>query len=552
MNVDTVLSTQSRARWALFALQGTALLVVGSAGGFPLDDAWIHQVVARNLAVHGRLGFLPDQLSSGSTSLLWTLFLGLNHLTLRAAPVAFAVVAGSLAALIFGQSLLCCLLDDGLRPPRALLLAALATCGGNFAWFGVNGMEGALLAALAAVGVWLWCHPRGGLATALLAGLAFGAAAATRPDALVFAAVLVIPRRGQRPVGHLFLAAIAAVVVAVAALAVHARATGIPLPVTLEGRRWLFNLPRSGFVGWGRMGAFWRDWALHFGVAVFAGTHLVAAVLPVLFLTGSLSVWGAVWLARRGPARLRMLLALAFTHALVFCVLLPNHGHGSRYLPLAVALGPILVFLGGERLAAWLAARRPSSPGGPALRVGIGAALVLLTAHSLLYWRGVDAEAIAHINTTHRKMGQWIRARIPAGAAVASFDIGGVAWDSKRAIVDLGGLVDPSYLPYLWEGRVPEFLRSRHIEYVVLPVFYETGVESGYGAILDGLLHTLTALGPECIAIRLGLHDGSRVALTKIVEFSTPMDRWARSFLATNHAFPRQVLYRVEYGDQRR
>jgi uncharacterized membrane protein len=29
--------------------------------GFPLDDSWIHQSVARNLAQSGSLGYLPNQ-----------------------------------------------------------------------------------------------------------------------------------------------------------------------------------------------------------------------------------------------------------------------------------------------------------------------------------------------------------------------------------------------------------------------------------------------------------------------------------------------------------
>src|ERR1700734_377785 len=50
--------------------------------GFPLDDSWIHQVVARNLAEFHVLGFNPGKLSSGSTSPLWTLILTLGWVVL--------------------------------------------------------------------------------------------------------------------------------------------------------------------------------------------------------------------------------------------------------------------------------------------------------------------------------------------------------------------------------------------------------------------------------------------------------------------------------------
>ena len=58
------------------------LLTAGRMGelGFPLDDAWIHQTYARNLATSGRWEYLPGQLSAGSTSPLWTLLLALGYL----------------------------------------------------------------------------------------------------------------------------------------------------------------------------------------------------------------------------------------------------------------------------------------------------------------------------------------------------------------------------------------------------------------------------------------------------------------------------------------
>ena len=49
-------------------------------GGFPLDDAWIHQTYARSLAQTGKWEFLPGQSSAGgSTSPLWSM-LSLIHI----------------------------------------------------------------------------------------------------------------------------------------------------------------------------------------------------------------------------------------------------------------------------------------------------------------------------------------------------------------------------------------------------------------------------------------------------------------------------------------
>jgi hypothetical protein len=48
--------------------------------GFPLDDAWIHQTYARNLARSGQLAFVPGLPSAGSTAPLWSVLLSLGYL----------------------------------------------------------------------------------------------------------------------------------------------------------------------------------------------------------------------------------------------------------------------------------------------------------------------------------------------------------------------------------------------------------------------------------------------------------------------------------------
>ena len=47
--------------------------------GFPLDDAWIHQTYARNLAVLGEWSFIPGRPSAGSTAPLWSFLLAVGY-----------------------------------------------------------------------------------------------------------------------------------------------------------------------------------------------------------------------------------------------------------------------------------------------------------------------------------------------------------------------------------------------------------------------------------------------------------------------------------------
>ncbi|MDX1436190.1 MAG: hypothetical protein R3335_05225, partial [Anaerolineales bacterium] len=90
-------------RWGLLALYAGAAAVslglyialsAGTSGlGFPLDDAWIHQTYARNLALRGEWAFFPGVESAGSTSPAWAVFLGVGYL-LAIRPEIFAAFLG--------------------------------------------------------------------------------------------------------------------------------------------------------------------------------------------------------------------------------------------------------------------------------------------------------------------------------------------------------------------------------------------------------------------------------------------------------------------------
>src|SRR5215470_20035635 len=48
--------------------------------GFPLDDAWIHAVYAREFARSGMLAYNPGIPATGETSPLWATILSIAHL----------------------------------------------------------------------------------------------------------------------------------------------------------------------------------------------------------------------------------------------------------------------------------------------------------------------------------------------------------------------------------------------------------------------------------------------------------------------------------------
>ena len=121
---------------------------LGGSQGFPLDDAWIHQTYARNLAQDGRWSYESGRASAGSTSPLWTLALTSGYiLGVDCRLWTFALGASTLALTgwlawhvtirLFAPS-----------PPVASLVALFCVLEWHLVWAAFSGMETLLFAAL--------------------------------------------------------------------------------------------------------------------------------------------------------------------------------------------------------------------------------------------------------------------------------------------------------------------------------------------------------------------------------------------------------------------
>ena len=83
-------------------------------------------------------------------------------------------------------------------------------------------------------------------------------------------------------------------------------------------------------------------------------------------------------------------------------------------------------------------------------------------------------------------------------------------------MIDLGGLVHPTYFPYLADGWVPDYLVMRHVQYVLLP-------SQGMDAVGFATMGTAQ----------------------KLVEFCSPTEEWLIGFRYTIHATQCQELYQL-------
>ena len=123
--------------------------------GFPLDDAWIHQTYARNLALTGSWAFLPGQPSAGSTAPGWSLLIALGYWLNLGSYIwtyflGWAFLWGLALVAAFGFKLL---IPN--HPEVSLWAGILVILEWHMTWAAGSGMETLLFAVIALV-VLLW------------------------------------------------------------------------------------------------------------------------------------------------------------------------------------------------------------------------------------------------------------------------------------------------------------------------------------------------------------------------------------------------------------
>jgi hypothetical protein len=538
----------------LVALYSFAFIFLASAlhvqYGFPLDDSYIHQTVARNLAHYGIPGFVPGERSSGATSLIWTYLQAANYRFLHVDPVAYNLVFSWIMFALIGPLLFALARRDGLSARTCWILAGTPALCGNFLWLGLIGMEHLLFVAASLAAIYFWFEPssgapdgtdRGRWSSALCAGLAVGLLAITRPEAMVFGPLLLIAsylvssetrRRSLLEMGAVLGIWAAFLAVILAANLYTSRAL---MPATLKGRTWLYFHTSGGPHSPESILRFLGAWVQR--LPRMFSTHYVQQMSSVGQVHGSFAFFGfalaalallglSVLVAAR-PLLVGFLFLWAAMHFGIYLATFPTSGHGGRYQPLTLLLVFPCLFFGTlwlfNRMASVVSRRiHESQTRTRAIRTpALAATIVILIAGaaSLHTWRVVTIDGVGHINSTHGRIGIWLKQNVPPDATIAAFDIGRISYDWGYGITDLGGLVDPTYYHYLVDGRVPDYLEAKHIQYLILP---------GVGTEGFGFQH-------------------SSLGMTKVAEYCSPRDPWLIGFRYTIHATQCQELYRLSY-----
>ncbi len=435
---------------AAAAALGGYLLSSGSleGPGFPLDDAWIHQTYARNLAERGEWSFVPGKPSGGSTAPLWSALLAGGHLLSSGTPFAWTYFLGLLGLIGLGFA------GEGIFRRETgrggwLPWAGIFLVGEwHLVWAAGSGMETAWMGAL--VLLVLWALGAKNLRWALMGAL-IGLMVWVRPDGItLLGPALLVLMLGSKSWGERWKNA--------------ARLLGGM--ALLFGPYLLFNLLVQG--------SLWPNtfYAKQAEYAALQTAPLLARIATELSLpligAGLLLVPGFgyfAWVSLREKRWAGLGAVLWFLgYAGLYAWRLPATYQYGRYLMPAMPVYFICGLVGVALLVARMRAGRVGRLG------ALGWVSLIVAVWAGFYGLGLTrySQDVAIIETEMVAAAQWVAQNTPEDTLIAAHDIGALGYYAQRDLVDLAGLVSPEVIPMIRdEAMIAAYLDQRGVAYLV-------------------------------------------------------------------------------------
>ena len=451
--------------------------------GFPLDDAWIHQTYARNLAEWGEWAFWQGQVSGGSTAPLWSVLLALGYwLKLPFYFWAFALSG----VFLWGLAVLS---ESFLRKTVPAYRSKFPWVGifligeWHLVWAAASGMETLLYAFLATL---VLAFLALGNRNYLLLGTLVGISIWVRPGGVTLlgpVVVLALLSGGniKRITRDLFNLTVGFGIILSLYLFFNLAITGTPYPNTFYAKQAEYALLRE-------LAPFWTRF--------LAEVQLPLIGAGVLLLPGVLFYgWCAL---RRRDAGILVGGIWFLGYAAIYAWKLPvTYQHGRYMIPAM----PIF-FLWGLGGTIQLFAKAKSMRWGRMGEAVWGASLLLVW---VAFW-GLGAksyaEDVAFIESEMVATAYWVSENLPPDALIAAHDIGALGYFDGRELVDLAGLASPEVIPFVRdEEKLILYLEERKVEYlIVFPSWYET-LSEGLPLVYNTKSYFSPAIGGENMAI---------------------------------------------------
>lgn len=419
-----------------------AALAFSSFAWWEQDDFYIHLQYVRHLVTRGEWSFTAGTPSYGTTSPLWILAVSVPAALGVPPPLAAKLLSVGFAV---GCAFLLLRARDLIRNGAVRAAALVALLADHWLRLAAgSGMEATLASFLTLVlGLALI---RGGEASPRCMayyGALCGLLILARPEFFVLPAILLFAPRSRQPAR--WLAGAAALLLAVAVVVGPWLAYAIATFGTIEPNTIALKIasgkppliPSLGNV----IGALRRQ----------------ASFFGPMYLPGLVAIAAALWLALRGrmPGLRRVPLAawglLLFLPAMYFVIQVRGgeaitYRYGAPVLPLLVLLG----FMHADALAAGRDDRLVRRLAAAASLWVVAAGFALSCAHLPSLRRSHD-----YLQDVLVRYGVWLNANTPPTAVVGCYDVGAIAYYSRRPILDLVGLNSPEVIPFHRPDELP-------------------------------------------------------------------------------------------------
>jgi len=445
------------------------LSAVAYQTGFPLDDAWIHQVYARNLAQTGEWTFTAGERSAGSTAPLWSSLLSIGYLL---------NLSNQLWAFLLGWILLWAMGVTGYygfqiwfpeQRSKAVIAGIVLIFEWHLVWAAGSGMETILFALLSLLVLISMIHldnrgKNSDLVQLLSIGILIGVSVWVRPDGItllgpmIFVVMISKNFEKQRLVSGMSILLGFAIIF---------------------GAYLIFNMFLAGSLWPNTFYAKQQEYAILRQVPIY--TRIFNQMKLPLIGVGLVLIPGFIAFILMSIRKLKIaeisgwLWILGFL--LMYAIRLPVEYQHGRYvipvIPVYVIFGLVGLFELVD-LNAKIKSRRIASR-----------AWAILTGSLIIAFWVVGARAyaqdVAIIESEMVTTAKWISANTSASEIVAVHDIGAIGFYSERKILDLAGLVSPEVIPIIRnEDSLELFLTQNNVDYLVsFPGWYPDLVRKG-------------------------------------------------------------------------
>ncbi len=439
--------------------------------GYPIDDSWIHQTYARNLARSGRWEFVPGTVSAGSTSPMWTLILSVGYL-LGLPHMLWTFLLGWICLVWSGWAAM--RLWSVLWPQRKnvdWIAGVIVVLSWPLVWAAGSGMETLLFVALELEVLHLYgLHVRERRSRVMILGLLAGLLVLTRPEGLVLLALLAVGLliSGNSWSGRLkiLLQYLAGTLLSLVPYFVfNLWVSGNIWPNTFYAKQVEYG---SAFVQPVILRFFQLLYFSLGGVAQgwrgISGAHLL--LLPGVIVSAYFAL-RRDWKNRQPLVTIPLLWAIGVVF--LYAWRLPvTYQHGRYLFPVI----PIWILYG---INGWLTVADRIK-----IRLGANTSLnFILTRFGVLTFSAllviflflglqVYAEDVAFVNGEMVDVSLWLRDNTPSSALVAAHDIGAIGFFAERPILDLAGLISPEVIDLLPdEANLTDYVAGSQAEYLV-------------------------------------------------------------------------------------